>query len=123
MTPASIQQLAEQALALSEKATKGPWNADSQSTVVRDQEGEPIAVTVRGPRSNWDELECDENGKFIAASRQSLPLLAQAVLKLMPHVRHWYNNENGEGCAHYIDEREPCDCGLDAALAGMEEKT
>lgn len=141
MTPATLKRLAEEALAQSEKATKGPWyfrctddahamNARMVCTeptplehaettyahdgVMRSDFEEAICVTLHQirPRICREDGKEEENAEFIASARTSLPQLARAVLALAPFVRH---KPACIGNDPALDP-SPCDCGLDAAL-------
>ena len=79
---------------------------------------------ARGQRGNiytqLDGLVKPEDMALICSARTREPQLARALLKLMPFVSH------SEGCTlnntEHVDSMDDiaCDCGLDAALKGLE---
>jgi hypothetical protein len=77
--------------------------------------------SLEGLAASWPVLTSDRKRLVRAAAAELAALRAEnkALLELMPHLRHAYNNENGEGCAHYIYRREACTCGLDSALSAL----
>mgnify|MGYP001560509534 CR=1 FL=1 len=144
MTTTRIRELCEEAIRDDERATKGPWfnsysHIDSAPLVKQYDAAErliPDDAPDDDPRwallpetrvadvpvvgGDTPTAQGGTAAEFIANARTREPQLARMLLMLLPLVRHAYNNENGEGCAHYIDERESCDCGLDAALKSIE---
>lgn len=105
-----LADLAREAMAMSERADPAPWSYDER---------------VGWLGGNGLQLQRHEaNSAWSIHARHALPLLANAVLRLMPFVRHehqcasWYpvsiGDEHGNETVY-----PPCDCGLDAAIGGI----
>jgi hypothetical protein len=111
MTLSHIKALAEEALALSERASKPPWNHMDSQDEVWDADGRTL-IDFSQPATAADK-------HFIAHSRTSVPVLARAVLEMLPFVQHdalcSTQYEDVEGSS------KVCSCGLGAALAKMGE--
>lgn len=112
MTLSHLLALAQQAVEQAERATPGPWTwEDSPPTLYAGRTPTLHGLNLLG------RLEIDWNGKnnmdFIASSRTTLPVLARAVLELLPFVRHSFSCEANSG--------GDCHCGLDRSLAAIEQ--
>ena len=101
LTTAEILAECERVIALSEKATPGPWQtnavpqlgsvANGVFTNPADDEAPEIFVCSVKPR--WEEgcavdTDAIANAEFIAAARESLPRLARLVTRLVEE-RRW----------------------------------
>jgi hypothetical protein len=83
-------------------------------------------VVGREHHENWFRSLAHPDAEFIASARTREPLLAQALLVLLPYVTHM--QDCGAWQAQHNDDGElqsgPCSCGLDTALAALGgEKT
>lgn len=117
MTADTLKRLAEEALAMSKKATPGKWGAFGMGLYAGGD------GNVRDANHIADFFTTDGDGRlrtfdlsFCISARTSLPQLALAVLALLPFARH---KPNCIGNDPALDP-SPCNCGLQEALGGLQ---
>lgn len=140
MNTEHLRSLALAAVEAAKGATQGPWGFGYNGN---DETDGDLSVCASGPPGGLGMVctatyklggllqsegvprqPCDQvaNMRFIALSRTSLPVLAEAVLALLKYAQHLDN------CGHTYwelcgeDPRGRCDCGLSAALSSIDDE-
>lgn len=98
MTPEQIKEEIREFLALSEKATAGPWHVDYNCTNL-----------IHSPAVEIAAVEDDSDSAFIARSRNISPIMAKALLEAIEkheEVIACFNVAEFEGLQERLSEQQ-----------------